>query len=174
MILFKLLNKLLKALRSAASPGQIAGGFILGMILGLTPFWSLHNLLVVLLIIILNVNISMAIFSFLLFSGIAYLLDPLFHSLGYWLLVDVTALKGLWTSLYNILVIPLTRYNNTIVLGSLVCSLVLLLPAFIFVKKGVVLYREKIDAKVQQWKIVKIVKSSKIYSVYEKIRDFRG
>ena len=171
MFIVKLLSKLLKALRSGASPRQISGAFVLGMILGLTPFWSLHNLLVIILIIILNVNISMAIFSFLLFSGIAYIIDPLFHSLGYWLLVDVTALKGLATKLYNTPVIPLSRFNNTVLLGSFVSSLVLLFPVFVLVRKGVVLYREKLEAKVQKWKIVKIVKSSKIYSLYEKIKS---
>jgi len=173
MFILKLLSKLLKALRSGASPQQIAGGFILGMILGLTPLWSLHNLLVVVLIIILRVNISMAIFSFLLCSGIAYLLDPLFHGLGYRLLAQISALKGFWTMLYNTAVIPLTRYNNTIVMGSLIISLILIFPMFVIVKKGVVMYREKLEAKVQKFKIVKIMKSSKIYSLYERIRDFR-
>ena len=168
-----MLSKLFKALRSGASPKQIAGGFIFGMILGLTPLWSLHNLLVLILIIVLKVNISMAIFSFLMFSGVAYLIDPLFHSFGYWLLVDVTALQGLWTSLYNTPVIPLTRYNNTVVMGSLVSSLILTLPVFFLVKGGVVLYREKLEAKIQKLKIVQVVKSSKIYSVYQKISDFR-
>ena len=70
MFLLKLLGKLIKALTSNESPGQIAGGFILGMIIGLTPFWSLHNLVVVLLIILIRVNISMSIFAALLtFKG---------------------------------------------------------------------------------------------------------
>ena len=60
MIVLKFLSKLFKALRSGDSPGQLAGGFALGMIIGLTPLWSLHNLLVVILIIIIKVNISMA------------------------------------------------------------------------------------------------------------------
>ena len=46
MLIFRFLAKLLKILRSAATPGQISGGFILGMIMGLPPFWSLHNLVV--------------------------------------------------------------------------------------------------------------------------------
>lgn len=172
MFILKLLGKLLKALSSGESPSQIAGGFILGMILGLTPFWSLHNLVVILLIIIIRVNISMAIFSWLFFSVFAYLLDPLFHSLGYWLLVDVTALKGLWTGMYNTSGLPLTRFNNTVVLGSLVSSLVLLAPMFFLAKKGVILYREKIHDRVQKLKIVKIVKSSGIYSLYKKIKFY--
>ena len=48
MLIVKYIAKLIKILRSAATPGQIAGGVILGMIPGLTPVWSLHNLLVLL------------------------------------------------------------------------------------------------------------------------------
>ena len=51
MFILKILGKFIKVLRSAASPRQIAWGFALGCILGLTPFWSLHNLLLVVLIL---------------------------------------------------------------------------------------------------------------------------
>jgi len=172
MIFIKLLGKLLKALKSDASPGQIAGGFVLGMILGLTPFWSLHNLVVLLLLILIRVNISMAVFSFLVFSGIAYLFDPLFHNLGYFLLVDVKFLHGLWVALYNTPILALSNFNNTVVMGSLVVSLLLIFPMYPLTEKGVIFYRERIDSKVQKWKITKIMKSSKIYSIYTKIRKF--
>jgi len=167
----KLLAKLFKALRSGESPGKIAGGFILGMIIGLTPIWSLHNLIVFILLIILNVNLGMAIFSFLLFSGFAYIFDPMFHSLGFWILVEIPALKGLWTTMYNAPIIGLSKFNNTVVMGSLVVSLVLLIPAYFAVKWFVVYYRQHIDAKMQKWKIVQMIKGSKIYNLYEKIRN---
>ncbi len=141
------------------------------MIIGLTPVWSLHNLIVLVLLIIINVNLGMAIFSFLLFSAFAYLFDPLFHSLGFWILVDIPALKELWTSMYNTPIIALTRFNNTVVMGSLVVSLLLLVPAYFAAKWFVVYYREHIDAKMQKLKIVQAVKGSKIYNLYEKIRN---
>ena len=173
MILLKYLSKLLKALKSGESPAQLAGGFVLGMIMGLTPFWNLHNLVVFILILIIRVNISMAILGFALFSGFAYLLDPLFHNLGFWALVDVNAFKNFWTSIYNTPIGSLSNFNNTVVLGSLIISLVLVLPMFFLTKVGVVQYREKIDTKVQKLKIVQVFKSSKLYSIYEKINDWR-
>ena len=78
----ELLAKLFKVLRSGESPNQIAAGFILGMIPGLTPIWNFHNLIVLILLIILRVNFAAAIFSFILFSAFAYIFDPLFHNLG--------------------------------------------------------------------------------------------
>ena len=53
MIFLKLIGKFISVLRSAASPNQIAWGFALGMIPGLTPINALHNLAVLILIIVL-------------------------------------------------------------------------------------------------------------------------
>ncbi len=129
----EILAKIFKILRSDDSPNQIALGFALGMILGLTPFWTLHNMLVILILIVFNVNLGSALFAFALFSGLAYLLDPVFHSFGYFLLVDVHGLHGLWTALYQFPIIALSRYNNTVVMGSFVISLILFLPIFFFI-----------------------------------------
>ncbi len=171
MFILEFIAKLIKILRSEIAPSQIAWGFALGMIIGLTPFLSLHNLLILILIIILKVNIATVIFSFGIFSGIAYLADPLFHSFGFYLLVDVGSLHGMWTTLYNVPIIALSRFNNTVVMGSLVFSIILIFPVFLLIKKSVIAYRENIDAKIKNWTIFKLIKGSKIYSWYEKIRD---
>ena len=165
-----ILAKLFKILRAEDTPNQIAAGFILGMIIGLTPFWTLHNFIIIFLIAILKVNIGSAVFAFAICSGLAYLLDPVFHSAGYFLLVDMTSLKSFWTTLYNFPVVALSRYNNTVVIGSFVISLLLIIPVFPFIKYFVKYYREKIDPKFQKLKIVQIVKGSKFYNLYEKIR----
>lgn len=170
----ELLAKLFKILRSGESPAQIAGGFILGMIPGLTPPLNLHNLIVLLLIIILNVNISAAIFAFILFSAIAYILDPLFHSLGFYLLVDIPALKSFWTAIYNMPVLGLSNFNNTVVLGSFIISILLLLPVYLLMKNFVIVYRERLDSRMQKLKIVQFLKGSKIYSFYEKVKKLGG
>lgn len=171
MFILQYFSKLIKIIRSAASPSQIAGGFILGMIIGISPsIFTLTNLFWVLLLIILNVNIATAIFSFAIFSGIAYLADPAFHSLGYYLLVDVTFLKNLWTALYNAPLIPYSRFNNTVVLGSFVTGLILMIPLFYGVKFLVVKYREKYEPRLQNWKWMKLLKSSQIYQMYERLK----
>jgi len=172
MFILEFLAKLVKILRSGATPSQIGGGFILGMILGLTPFWSLHNLIIILLIIILNVNISMAIFGFAVFSGIAYIFDPLFHNLGFLLLADTESLRGFWTAMYNVPIIALSRFNNTLVLGSLVSSIILLVPVYFFSKKSVLAYRENVDPWFQKLKVVKALKGTKVFGIYEKYSDW--
>jgi len=170
MLILKFLAKIIKILRSGATPNQIAGGLVLGMIAGLTPLFSLHNLIVLLLLIILNVNISMAIAGLGIFSAIAWFFDPLFHSFGYYVLVDIYALHGFWTWLYGMPVIALSRFNNTVVMGSLLSALILTIPMFFLFKRLVVLYREKIDTRVQKLKIVQFLKGSKIYELYSKLK----
>lgn len=169
MFWIKLIKKLFKALNADASPSEIAGGVVLGAIIGLTPVFALHNLLVFILIIILRVNISAAVFSTVLFGIIGLGVDPLAHIIGEKLLL-APGLNNLWTALYNMPVAPLTRFNNTVVLGSLIISLILLIPIFIFSKKFVVVYREKLQEKIQKFKIVKLLKASRIYKIYTRFK----
>lgn len=166
----ELLAKLFKILRAEDTPNQIAAGFVLGMVIGLTPLMTLHNLIIMVLIAILKVNIGAAVFAFIICSGLAYLLDPWFHGLGYYVLVEMPALKPLFTAWYNYPVIALSRYNNTVVMGSLLVSILLIIPVFPFVKYFVTYYRRHLDPKLQKLKIVQVVKGTKFYRLYEKIR----
>jgi uncharacterized protein (TIGR03546 family) len=113
----------------------------------------------------------MAIFSLGIFSGLAYLIDPLFHNIGFFIIVDLSSLRGLWTAMYNFPILALSKYNNTVVMGSLICSILLIFPMFFLTKKAVIAYRENIDVKMEKWKIVQVVKGSKIYSIYEKLKN---
>ena len=162
----------MKVLRAGQSPRQIAGGFALGSIVGLSPSLTLQGLAVWLMIFILDVNLSAAILAFSLFSLIAFILDPVFHSLGYFLLVDVDALQGLWTSLYNAPITPLTRFNNTVVLGSLTGAVILFIPVFFTMKQFVIAYRGHLHTKIEQWKIYQIINRNFIVQWYLKIRDW--
>lgn len=172
-LILKYVAKLLKALSSEASPNQLAGGFILGMIIGLTPVLSVHNLVILVLIIILKVNIGMAILAFLIFSGIAYLADPLFHSFGIWILEN-DGLQDTWTSMYNNELWAITKFYNTVVIGSFISALVLCIPMFPLTKVGVVQYRKHIHEKVMKTKFAKALKGTKLYSVYQTVARVRG
>jgi uncharacterized protein (TIGR03546 family) len=171
MFWFDLIVKIFRVLHSDESPRALAFGFALGSIIGLTPFLSAHNLIVFGLILLLNVSISAALFALFIFSAFAYFFDPLFHSLGYFLLVKVDFLKPLWTFLYNIPIAPLFHLNNTVVLGSLIISLVMFLPVYFGFQKGVGLYRLHLKAKVEDLKILKIIKANGVFKLYHKIRS---
>jgi len=143
----------------------------MGFIVGLTPFWTLQNLLILMIVILTKVNLNAAFFSIFLFSFVAYLFDPLFHNLGYFLLAQVEALNGLWTALYNMPIAPFTRFYNTIVAGSLLTALIMAFPVYFLGKSGIVWYRKTLGPKVENSKFVKAVRGTGLYKWYAKIRD---
>jgi len=134
----------------------------LGMVIGLISLRSLLAPFLILLVIILDVNISAAIFAALLFRAVAYFAAPLFHIFGYWVLVEMKALHDVWGSLYSIPVVPYTRFNNTVVMGSLVVSIVILYPVFAGVKLLLLNYRKHFVHRVRTWKVMKILGRSKL------------
>ncbi|HQT92643.1 MAG TPA: DUF2062 domain-containing protein, partial [Candidatus Kryptobacter bacterium] len=87
---------------------------------------------------VLDVNLFAAFFPYGTFALIAYIFDPIFHSFGYFLLVDVTAPHAFWTYLYNAPIAPLSRFNNTVVPGSFVSGVILSVPIYFGMKRFVV------------------------------------
>ena len=156
------LIKFFRVLNSDVSPNQIAGGIMLGFILGLTPFWSLHNAVVILLVCLLRINVASVLLSFAGFSVIAYLFDPLMEKLGYSVLT-LDSMREFWTGWYQIDILRLAQFNNTLVMGSLLLA-VLLSPVVFFLGRFIVVnYRQRILAWVEKTRLVKALKASKWY-----------
>jgi uncharacterized protein (TIGR03546 family) len=162
------LAKLLKALNSEQDPRQIALAFCFALVAGLTPLWSLHNLLVVLLVLVLRVNLSAFILGLGFFTGVAYAVDPLSHGLGLAVLT-APALAGLWTALYNTTVFRLGAFNNSITMGSLLLSLSLFVPLYILGTQLIVRYRESVLAWVQRTRLMQVLKGSRFYQIYTQV-----
>ena len=162
----KLLQSLIKTLHSDGTPGQVAAGVALGAALGLTPLMSLHNLVIVALVCVLNVSFGGAMLGWLLFVPVGFALDPLFDFIGRRLLLETPALTPLWTSWYNAPAMPYTSFNNTIVLGSVVGWIVLSPLIFFAARVGVRRYRATVGERVRRSKFYKAVTTSKIYNVY--------
>lgn len=148
--------KLIRIIGSETEPGQISLGFAFALVAGFTPLVSLHNLFVLFLILVLRVNLSAFLLGLAFFSGIAYLLDPLFHRIG---LAALTAgsLEGLWTALYNSTLWRLERFNNSIVMGSLIASVILFAPLYLVSNRLILKYREHFLAWVQKTKLVHVL-----------------
>ena len=170
MFWLKLVTNFIKILREGQTPAQIAGGFALGAILGLSPMLTLQGILVWLIILVLDVNLSAATFSLGLFALIAYIFDPIFHRLGYFLLVDINGLRGVWTVLYNAPIAPLTRFNNTVVMGSFLSALMLFIPIYVGMKKFVIAYRATLGVKMHKLKIYQILDRSSRVQWYRRVQ----
>ncbi len=168
--ILKLLQSLVKALNSDGTPGQVAAGIAFGSVLGLTPLLSLHNLLMVGAIFLLNVSVPGAIVGWLVFTPIGFLLDPVFDAVGLYLLTDVTALGSVWRGIYGMPVVPYSNFNNSVLLGSVVSWIVLAFPIYLVARVAVARYRATIYPKLQQIKLYRAVKASKVYNVYRWFR----
>ena len=174
MFWLKLVRDFIKILREGQTPYQVAGGFALGSILGFSPMFTLQGLLVWLILLVLDVNISAALVAITICGLCTLFLDPLFHLLGYAILVKVGALQSFWTTLYNAPLAPLTRFYNTVVMGSLVFSLVLFYPVYRGMKSFVIAYRTHVGARMEKWKIYQAINRSTLLQWYRKIRDLKG
>ena len=170
MLVLKLLQSLVKALHSEGTPGQVAAGIALGSILGLTPLLSLHNLVIVALIFLLNVSLPGAALGWALATPLGFALDPAFDALGRWLLLDIPALTPLWTALANAPVVPLSNFNNSVVLGSLVAALLLFTPVYVGSRWSVRRYRETLGERVKQTALYRAITASKLYNIYRLFR----
>jgi len=167
--LIKLIQSLIGALHSEGTPGQLAAGLVLGSFLGLTPLLNLHNALIFAALVLLNVSFAGGMLGWAVFVPMGFLLDPMFDWIGHRLLL-AESLRGLWTSLYNTSIVPLTNFNNTVVLGSLVFAVVFAVPLFFLTRWAIVRYRATIGERVRQSRFYKALMASKAYNVYKLFR----
>jgi len=166
--MIKLVAKILKVLNSETEPYQISLALCLAMIIGFTPLISLHNLIVLLIVLIVRVNLSAFILGLAIFSGLSYALDPLFHSAGMAILT-AEPLQDVFTSLYNTTIFRMEHFYNTVLMGSLITSIILFLPLYIILKAAIVRYRQSILLWVRKSKIMHAFKLSKFYKVYDSL-----
>lgn len=155
MFFLKLLKQIVVIFQTDISPNQVAWGFALGAILGLVPNMFM-KLVLFIVIMMFRVNISAAFLAWAVYEILSFALDPLFDVVGYQLLT-IGSLNAFYTYLYNLPVVPFTKFNNTVVMGSLVVGIILIIPNMIIAKKLLVYYRTHLREKVSKWKIVKIL-----------------
>lgn len=169
MLLLKILQKLVAALNSEGTPFQVAAGVALGAALGLTPLVNLHNAVIALAAMLLNVSLAGFFLGWTLLVPLGFVLDPLFDRIGSALL-GTPALQGLWTSLYNMPVVPYSNFNNSVVLGSVVFWMVAFVPILLAARYGVAKYRERVYARLVKTRFFSAVKASKLYQTYRLFR----
>ncbi|MFQ6047174.1 MAG: TIGR03546 family protein [Gemmatimonadales bacterium] len=170
LTVLKILQYLVRSLNSDGTPGQVAAGIALGAALGLTPLLSLHNLVIVAVIFLLNVSVPGALLGWLASVPLGFALDPLFDRLGGALLLDTPSLEPVWATVNNTPVLGLANLNNTVVLGSLIFWLAAALPLFFLAKLGVMQYRAKLYVKIKDSKALQLMRASKLYAVYRWFR----
>ncbi|MBC87541.1 MAG: TIGR03546 family protein [Bdellovibrionaceae bacterium] len=172
-LLLKQIFNFLKILNSDTGTNQIAAGIATGFILGMTPAMSLQTFLVVILMFIFRIQIGAALLATGFFAVFAYILDPVFDSVGQ-VVLEAGALQGLFTSLYNMPILPFTRFNNSVVMGSGVVGFALAPFIFLLARVLVQKYREKVVARFKETKFWKAVKATSLYKWYVKYDELYG
>ena len=136
-------QKIFKALNSAQHPWQVTLSIALGMVAGLTPLNGTQTLLILFIVFLLNIHIGLFFAASALFAGVAYLVDPMMEQFGYMLLTN-ESMKEFYTLWYNNGLIRLSHFNNTLMMGATVISLMLAVPLFFILNIIIALYRDKI------------------------------
>ena len=173
LLAIKFAAKIVSVLNGEVSPRQIAAGFALGAWIGLIPFGLLPTALFFFALVV-NVNLAILAVATAVFKLLGFLFDPLANKLGFGLLVKTGALKGLWTALYNMPIVPYTRFNNTVVMGSFALGLILLVPLYFAARIGVEKYRTSVRPTFLNSAFMKYITASKFYGYYRTYKGIRG
>lgn len=164
-LLLKQLFAFFRMLNSETGTNQLAVGLTLGMFLGFSPFLSLQTFLVLFILLFFRIQIGAAFLAAFFFKFVAFLFDPVADILGRQLL-EMQALRQLWVTLYNMPIIPFTRFNNSIVMGSFAVAVVLFVPVYFLFKKLIEKYRITVVLRFKQTKFWKAVSATKFYNWY--------
>ncbi len=169
-LLLKQLFALINLLNSETGTNQIAAGFACGLILGFAPLLSLQVLLVFVCLFLFRIQIGAAFVSAFFFAFIAWVFDPVSDAVGS-VILEAEVLRPLFTTMYNIPLVPLTRFYNSITMGAGVLSIVLAPVVFLGSKRLILLYRERVVQRFKSsrwWKMWTGTVFFKWYATYDK------
>ena len=160
-----LLVKMLAALNSESSARQIALAITLGFIMGISPLLSLHNLVLLFVVLVIRIHLASFTLALGIFSGLGYLLSGFIVSVGESLL-SAPALQSIFTAAYQYDWFKLAHLHHTYTLGALVVGLLLALPVYFLSLTLVAKYRVHVKNLFDKLRIVKALKTSKFYQLY--------
>jgi len=163
--------KLLVALNNNSRPGELSSGIAFGFCLSLIPGGNLLWVLIFVLAFLLKHHLGAMLLTMLLLRPVSGVMDMVLHRTGE-MILTAPSLQELFTKIYNLPVLPWLHFNNTVVMGAFVWSLILWLPLFLIFRTLVVIYRKKIASRVAESKFVKAISKiplvSKLSSAYRK------
>lgn len=172
-LLLKQIFAFFKLLNSDTGTNQLAAGLAMGLILGFSPILSLQTLLAFVILFFFRIQMGAAFLAAFFFKFTAYLLDPVTDILGRAVL-EAESLRPLFVSLYNMPLVPMTRFNNSIVMGSGLIAIILAIPAFFLFKTLIIKYRQSVVAKFRQSKFWKAWTATTFYKWYTTYDNLYG
>ena len=145
-----------KALVVDATPGQMAMGLALGVLVGLVPKGNLLAIGLMMLMCSLRVNLGVGLATVFATSWIGVLLDPISHRIGEFLLKN-ESLRPLWEEMYDTMLLPWTDFNNTVVLGSFSMGAAAFVPLYFLSKPVFGVLTPRLVTWAQRFRLVSLL-----------------
>jgi len=155
--MFQAILDFISELNDNARRDQLAAGFAWGLLLGLVPAGNIIWFALFIVSFFLRHNQVAKLLMLALISAFAGLLAQLMDTVG-WQVLHIEALQPFFTTLYNMPLVPLTKFNNTLIAGGLVTGVILWLPVFLLFFFLIPVYREKIAPVIRDSKAVTAIR----------------
>jgi len=126
-LILRPIRLLLRAALMDSTPRQMSMGLAFGILVGLVPKGNLLAIGLALLLAASRLNLAVAGLGAMAAALFAVTCDSLFDRIG-WYVLSQPYLSSLWIQLYETPWVPWTHFDNSIVMGSFVTGLALLLP----------------------------------------------
>ena len=162
---------IIKLLHSENGASQIAAGLTIGFFMGLSPLFTLQGAIFIFLLLLLRVQIGAAIAMSAVTKLTAILLTPFLSSIGQYFLTN-ESFNGFYTTLYNLPLVPFSKFNHSVVMGGLVLSIVLGPVLYLIFYRLILSYQEQAVQRLKKTKFFKAIKASSLvqwYLKYERI-----
>jgi uncharacterized protein (TIGR03546 family) len=155
---------------------EVALGICLGMFLGFVPLSTTMALFLLLIFMVTRLNrlttlLTLPIFKLFYLLGISNLTEKI----GEYLLIEAKYLTKFWCWFTSLPIIALLDFNNTLVCGGVVFSLILSPFVYFTCKKLYMIYVEKYVRNFRQSNFMKIITQNnfinKIVLIMDRIRS---
>lgn len=154
--MLKYLVNLLKAFNANVKPSQIANSFCIGLILGFMPKNNLLWYILLLFFAFVRINKPGYFIMMIVGSCLAPLADSLFDKVGYAVLT-FSPFENFYAWLLDVPFVGFTRFNNTIVCGSLISGIICYIPLYILMYFIIKAWRKWIAPKFNDSKLLKTI-----------------
>lgn len=154
--MLKYLVNLLKAFNANVKPSQIANSFCIGLILGFMPKNNLLWYILLVFFAFVRINKPGYFIMMIVGSCLAPLADSLFDKVGYAVLT-FSPFENFYAWLLDVPFVGFTRFNNTIVCGSLISGIICYIPLYILMYFIIKAWRKWIAPKFNDSKLLKTI-----------------
>ena len=171
--MFSYVKKLVSSLNSNAHPGDVAHAVSCAILLAFVPKGNLLWPLLFSVTIFMRMNKPAFLLSFALFSVTVPFADVFVERLGYAIL-GTGFLRPFFSSIFDVPFVGLTRFNNTMVMGSLAAGAAAYAPTYFAVRSLIGVWRTKVQPIVVKSKLYKALSGIPIVKLVFKAGDIAG